>query len=59
MWVRDRASHSRNWVLAGLREALEVDDQRAVACTPWSNGSYGTMFTKVIRTLKLVLSEES
>ena len=58
VWVRDTATHFRNAILTRLREALRVDNQFAVAYSPWSEGTCERVVKKVVRSLRSILLEQ-
>ena len=58
VWVSDTATHFKNSILTRLREALGVDHQFAVACSPWSNGTCERMVKDVVRSLRSIVLEQ-
>ncbi|CAM9594870.1 unnamed protein product [Sphacelaria rigidula] len=58
VWVSDTATHFKNAILTRLREALRVDNQFAVAYSPWSNGTCERMVKEVVRALQSILLEQ-
>ena len=58
VWVSDTATHFRNAILTRLREALRVDNQFAVAYSPWSKGTCERVVKEVVRSLRSILLEQ-